>query len=106
MTTEQYELLTEATAIYPREKALEYLALGLTSEAGEVSGKIKKYIRGDYSPADLQEHLLGELGDVMWYLTRLSLLMDFTLEDIMKENILKLSLRKSNNTIRGDGDAR
>ena len=45
ITPDLYERLAKTTAIYPKEKALEYLALGLTSEAGEVASKIKKIIR-------------------------------------------------------------
>ena len=42
MTADFYEARANNTAIFPKEKALEYLALGLTSEAGEVAGKVKK----------------------------------------------------------------
>jgi len=45
MTADFYEARAGQTAIFPKEKALEYLALGLTSEAGEVAGKVKKIIR-------------------------------------------------------------
>ena len=45
LTPDKYEDLAGQTAIFPKEKALEYLALGMTSEAGEVAGKVKKLIR-------------------------------------------------------------
>ena len=38
MQLEAYQKLTRETAIYPKEQALVYLTLGLTSEAGEVAG--------------------------------------------------------------------
>ena len=31
----------KTTAIYPKESAVEYLTLGLASEAGEVADKVK-----------------------------------------------------------------
>ena len=45
ITPDLYENLAGQTAIFPEDKALEYLALGMTSEAGEVAGKVKKLIR-------------------------------------------------------------
>ena len=45
ITPDLYEQQAGETAIFPKDKALEYLALGLTSEAGEVAGKVKKLIR-------------------------------------------------------------
>ena len=41
MYLSQYQAQAKETAIYPEDKALEYLALGLVGEAGEVANKIK-----------------------------------------------------------------
>ncbi len=41
---DEYQIWSRSTAIYPENEALQYLALGLCSEAGEVAGKIKKFI--------------------------------------------------------------
>ena len=48
MDWKEYCERTEDTAIYPKEKRLEYLAMGLAGEAGEVANLVKKYIRGDF----------------------------------------------------------
>ena len=40
-----YQIAACDTAIFPKEKALEYLTLGLTGEAGEIANKVKKFIR-------------------------------------------------------------
>ena len=42
MNINEYVELTKQTAIYPPDTFLEYLTLGLASEAGEVSGVVKK----------------------------------------------------------------
>ena len=47
MTNDEYLQFTRTTAIYPKDRELEYLGLGLASEAGEVCGKLKKVIRDD-----------------------------------------------------------
>ncbi len=52
------------TAFYPH--GVNYPALGLAGEVGEVSELIKKSIR-DNAPLDIQKLKL-ELGDVLWYL--------------------------------------
>ena len=100
-----YTKFTRMTAVYPENQALEYLALGLTSEAGEVAGKMKKWIRGD-AGIDIRAAILAELGDVLWYLTRLADELDSSLAAVMAENTEKLTQRKMNNTLRGDGDDR
>ena len=44
-TFDDYQKAAETTAIYSKKTALEYLSLGLASEAGEVAGHIAKYYR-------------------------------------------------------------
>lgn len=58
------------TTCLPSCRNFEYLALGLVNEAGEVAGKIKKKIRGDYEGLDTQfvQDVKGEIGDCLWYL--------------------------------------
>lgn len=49
----------------------EYLILGLYSEIGEVAGKIKKHIRGDFGYEQLVESSKLEIGDCLWYIAML-----------------------------------
>lgn len=60
-----------ATAIYPQERELEYLMLGLLSEVGETANVYKKAIRDDDGviTAERSERLADEIGDVLWYAT-------------------------------------
>ena len=87
---------------------MEYLALGLTSEAGEVAGKVKKVIR-DHSGVidDNAGHAIAqELGDVLWYVAQIASLLNVELADIAAMNIKKLLDRQKNDTIQGSGDDR
>jgi len=107
-TFNDYMEWAATTAVYPEDKELEYLVNGLTSEAGEVAGKWKKIIR-DYDCEVDSERALGmakELGDVAWYLARLSEAIGWTLQDVIDLNIDKLENRKDCNTIQGEGDER
>jgi len=45
ITATEYQIRAAETAIFPKEKALEYITLGLTGEAGEIANKVKKLIR-------------------------------------------------------------
>lgn len=104
MDMDHYQKGTSLTAIYPKEKALEYLALGLVGEAGEVAGKVKKVLRGDGA---LDANVLcAELGDVMWYIAQMADHLDLDLSDVAMRNLSKLSNRAANNTLKGDGDSR
>ena len=98
-----YQDFAETTAIYPEDKALEYLALGLASEAGEVAGKVKKLIRdGEMSVEDLAK----ELGDVVWYVSQLCTELDLYFSDVMGLNVGKLSDRLQRGVLGGSGDSR
>ena len=44
ITANAYQEQAKTTAIFPPDKALEYLSLGLAGEAGEVANKVKKII--------------------------------------------------------------
>jgi len=98
-----YQDFTDTTAIYPPEKGLEYVALGLASEAGEFAGKVKKMIRdGNYDT----EAMIAELGDVLWYVARAAAELDVHLSDVAKDNVEKLKSRMERNVVKGDGDNR
>lgn len=98
-----YQEKTRETAMYPENQALEYLALGLNGEAGEVAEKLKKHIRDG---KELDEDFAKELGDVLWYLVRLVDEMDGDMEEVIQSNLDKLFDRKERGKIQGSGDNR
>jgi NTP pyrophosphatase (non-canonical NTP hydrolase) len=109
MTAELYQYQATQTAIFPKEKALEYLALGLTSEAGEVAGKVKKLIRDgeDVEGFELKKiAIAAEIGDVLWYCAMMAREVGVPLNTIMQENLEKLHSRKQRGTLKGSGDNR
>lgn len=72
------------------KKILEGL-VGMNSEAGEALDIWKKY---EFHKHDLDVKAIAlELGDVLWYLTEAAVALGYSLEDIMKMNIEKLSKR-------------
>jgi NTP pyrophosphatase (non-canonical NTP hydrolase) len=101
---DSYQDFTDSTAIYPKETELEYLLLGLTSEVGELAGKVKKEIR-DGKIVETED-FLKELGDILWYVARLAAHKDVYLSDVAQMNIEKLNSRKDRGTIGGSGDDR
>ena len=103
-----YQFRSKQTAVYPQDKALEYLALGLVSEAGEVAGKVKKLIRdhGSQLTDEQSEMLQAEIGDVLWYISELCTTLKVNMATVARNNIEKLTKRKESNTIHGSGDNR
>ncbi len=104
ITPDLYERLAGETAIFPKEKALEYLALGLTSEAGEVAGKVKKLIRDgeDKEGFELKKIAIShEIGDVLWYCAMMAKEVGVPLNTIMQMNLEKLRSRKERRTLKG-----
>jgi len=108
MQANDYQQKTISTAIYPEagtgsDMEIFYLSLGLTSEAGEIAGKVKKYIRdGKLDPGAIAY----ELGDVAWYLARLADAMGYSFEEILQINYSKLTKRKEEGVLSGSGDYR
>ena len=109
ITASLYQEKACDTAIFPKEKATEYLTLGLTGEAGEIANKVKKFIRdGAAQDEYLAKRIeIGyEIGDVLWYCAVLAKEMDMNLGHIMEKNLEKLADRKKRGTLSGSGDNR
>lgn len=69
----------------------EVFCLGLAGETGEVLEVVKKSIR-DEKPIDIT-HLKEELGDVVWYIANICTIFNLDLQEVIDENINKLSIR-------------
>lgn len=110
MNINDYQREASTTAKYPLDKGLEYCVLGLTSEAGEVAGKLKKYIRDDDTSLPLSnkrhDELVSELGDVLWYVAMIATELNVSLNEVASNNISKLKDRQQRDVISGDGDNR
>ena len=93
MTDFQRELIT-SEVITPSEVLLLNGVMGLNGEAGEVIDIVKKHLFQGHKLD--KEHLKEELGDVAWYLAIACSGAGLTLEEVMEENIKKLSKRYPN----------
>lgn len=112
----EYQEKAHKTADYPsgtigpEKHAADYLypAMGLSEEAGEVSGKFAKAIRDRHGVIDYNRkvEIIKELGDVMWFVAELATCLDVKLEDVAQRNLDKLASRKERGVIHGEGDNR
>ena len=109
MNFTSYQTKSRKTARYPAiGHGVIYPTLGLTSEAGEVAGKIKKIFRdkgGVIGAAEL-EALKSELGDVLWYLAQVCTELEISLDEVAEANIERLYSRLERGRIGGEGDDR
>ena len=109
MDFDDYQNKARGTAKYPViGHGVIYPTLGLTNEAGEVAGKIKKVFRdknGEIS-AETREALKAELGDVLWYLAQTCTELDISFDELAESNLTKLLDRQARGKIQGDGDNR
>ena len=109
MEFSDYQTRSRKTAKYPAiGHGVIYPTLGLTNEAGEVAGKVKKIFRdkGGVIGETEREALKGELGDVLWYLAQVCTELDLSLEEVAQGNLEKLYSRLERGKIGGDGDNR
>ena len=68
--------------------------VGINAEGGEFLEIIKKMIfQGKPWNADNKEHLIIELGDVMWYVAQACKALDISLDDVVSRNVTKLLKR-------------
>ena len=103
MTFNEYQEKAAKTAIYSSKDQTVYPALGLVSEAGEVAGKVKKWMRdGAFDRA----HMAMELGDVLWYIAALCRDLNVDMDDVAEMNLDKLYDRKERGVLKGSGDNR
>lgn len=107
MTFDDYQKKA-LTTLLPSANNIPYVALGLTNEAGEVAGKVKKWVRdnnGDMSKLD-KKAVADELGDVLWYTAMLSQLIGVSMADVAQINLDKLASRLERDKLQGSGDNR
>lgn len=125
---DEYQHRTRDTAVYPGQGMFGgalYAAMALNEEAGEVAGKVAKFIRKgsgwdellaygaadddafieDY-PDELVLAVSKELGDVLYQAARVADEFGLNLSDVATENIDRLADRMARNVIIGEGDNR
>lgn len=71
-----------------------YASLGLAGECGEFVELIKKWSRSPTTSRPPQEKLKSELGDVIWYVTRLCNQLGLTLGEVIEYNMEKIDRRR------------
>lgn len=103
----EYQRFMDKRSICPEDMKVVYPALGIAGEAGEVADKVKKICRDDNK--DFYKHreeIAKELGDVLWYISRLAGDLGYKLSDIAQINVNKVNSRWDTNTVHGQGDNR
>ena len=69
-------------------------AVGISAEGGEFMEIVKKMVfQGKPWNDDNREHLIIELGDVMWYVMQACMALDVTIEEVVAGNVEKLKKR-------------
>ena len=69
-------------------------AIGIAAEGGEFAEIVKKMVfQGKPWNEDNREHLIIELGDVMWYVAQACMALDISFDEVIERNIQKLEKR-------------
>jgi NTP pyrophosphatase (non-canonical NTP hydrolase) len=68
--------------------------VGINAEGGEFLEIIKKMVfQGKPWNEDNREHLIIELGDVMWYVAQATMALDISFDEVIQRNVKKLEKR-------------
>jgi len=69
-------------------------AVGINAEGGEFMEIVKKMIfQGKSYNEDNREHLIIELGDIMWYVAQACKALEVSMDDVVAKNVQKLMKR-------------
>ena len=68
--------------------------VGINAEGGEFLEIVKKMIfQGKPWNRDNREHLIIELGDIMWYVAQACIALGISFDEVIKRNVTKLEKR-------------
>ena len=88
------ESLSSLNAKGANIERLTTAAVGISAEGGEFMEIVKKMVfQGKPWNDDNREHLIIELGDVMWYVMQACMALDVPIEDVIAGNVEKLKKR-------------
>ena len=69
-------------------------AVGISAEGGEFTEIVKKMVfQGKPFNEDNREHLIIELGDVLWYVAQATQALGVSFNDVIETNVKKLEKR-------------
>lgn len=111
MDFNEYQKIASTTAHFNEENEmykLMYVTMGVAGETGELVEKVKKLIRNDKGVLTEEKRagIVAEMGDVLWYLSQLSALLDVPFEAAAQANVQKLKDRAARGVIKSEGDNR
>lgn len=87
--------------------AEEWAELGI--HVGQLQGHAGKAMRDDPNGRPTAERLglmLGEVGDILWYVATIADSLGYTLSEVAEANVQKLESRKLRGALNGNGDNR
>ena len=125
-TFNEYQEFTKSKAVYNENVWLHYThretnpadivvmnymypLLALGEEAGEVQGKVAKFIRKSTQGVDvpqLKADVKKELGDLLYQVSECARQFGFTLQEVIDSNVAKLDDRQARGVLIGEGDNR
>jgi len=86
---------------------LSYLALGLCGESSEVAEKIVAVLENGGTLTDeARRGIISEVGDTLWYLTRLVDELGSHMGEVARSNLDKVTSRRARGVSQGSGDDR
>lgn len=109
MNFHEYQILSYDFAEYNDSM---YPVLGLAEEVGELMTFFAKMKRGDYdrmSHDEVRDRAMlakKEIGDILWMLSAICTEQNWSIQEIARENIKKLTDRQERDIIKGTGDER
>ncbi len=97
-SSKDFVSLADRLGVLDREGAsierLTTAGVGLAAESCEFLEIVKKMVfQGKPWNADNREHLIIELGDVMWYVAQACMALEVSVDDVVATNVEKLKKR-------------
>ena len=96
MNLNDYQILANRTAkpLGALQLDLVHAPLGLATETGEFTTEVKRVaIYNRPLTTEVTQHMVEELGDILWYVALAAQALDFKLDEVAAINIAKLRNR-------------
>jgi len=106
MNLTAYEAACEKSDI--SDRTVDFYVESMAEEVGEIISYVKRLHRGDYERLndEMKKEIMGELGDLIWPIVRMSHAMGYTFEYVLLHNQSKVLKRLDQGTLMGRGSNR
>lgn len=91
LSISEYQRLAASTNREPSKSKPRFALLGLFGETGSVLSEVKKKQRDEIAFRTYHQHVVEELGDMLWYISAFSTALGISLDEVVRPVAIKVN---------------